>query len=266
MKQPRDVVVAGVDGCPAGWFVVARFASGLEPPGTSVRGDGALFFEGATSWLCAWRRSFAEVVNLVGGEAVIGVDIPIGLLDHAGRGGRRCDREARVLLGPGRTSSVFSAPSRDALDSPTHREANARSKAGSVESIGLSIQTFNIMSKVREVDDVLRQGGATQERVHEVHPELAFWEMGGRGTLPPGKKTVAGRQERQRLVEATGWFSGLDLGRTLARFPRALVGRDDILDAAAACWSAGRLARDEARRVPERPPVDRHGLRMEICW
>lgn len=197
---------------------------------------------------------------------MLAVHLPIGLLDHAQPGGRQCDRAARKVLGSGRRSSIFSAPSRDVLDAATHAEANARSKAGSSSGIGVSLQTFNITGKVREVDDALRSGRASLDRVREVHPELAFWEMGSRGLMPPSKKTTAGIQERRRLLEGTGWFTGLDFGEVLARFPRRDVGRDDILDAAAACWSAGRLARSQEKRVPDRPPKDSHGLVMQISW
>lgn len=247
LADAADISVAGVDGCPAGWFVVARTQSDAR-------------------WICTWRPSFAEIVDLVGDTAMVAVDIPIGLLDHAQPGGRQCDRAARKVLGPGRRSSVFSAPSRDVLGAATHAEANACSKAGSFWDIGVSLQTFYITGKVREVDDALRSGRASQDRVREVHPELAFWEMGGRGLVPANKKTTAGVQERQRLLEGTGWFTGLDFGEVLACFPRRDVGRDDILDAAAACWSAGRLVRCQEKRVVDRPPKDSHGLVMQISW
>lgn len=153
------ISVAGVDGCPAGWFVVARLDC-----------DGC--------WLCTSRPSFAEVFDLAGDAAVLAVDIPIGLLGHGQPGGRQCDRVARRLLGHGSRLSIFSAPSRDVLDAASHAEANARSKAGSAWGIGVSLQTFYITGRVREVDDALRSGRASQDRVREVHPELAFWEMG----------------------------------------------------------------------------------------
>ena len=47
----------------------------------------------------------------------LGIDTPIGLPDRAERGGRACDAAARRLLGPGRASSVFSAPVRATMSS-----------------------------------------------------------------------------------------------------------------------------------------------------
>jgi len=49
-----------------------------------------------------------------------------------------------------------------------------------------------------------------------------------------------------------------------SRLPGAA--EDDLLDAGAACWGARRVATGTAVRVPQPAPVDRRGLRMEICW
>jgi len=42
------------------------------------------------------------------------------------------------------------------------------------------------------------------------------------------------------------------------------VARDDILDACVCCWSAERIRKKKAIRVPEERLVDSCGLRMEI--
>jgi predicted RNase H-like nuclease len=46
--------------------------------------------------------------------------------------------------------------------------------------------------------------------------------------------------------------------------PRGLHANDDLLDAFAACWSAERVLAGRARTLPAMPPMDEHGLRMEI--
>lgn len=47
---------------------------------------------------------------------------------------------------------------------------------------------------------------------------------------------------------------------------RRLLGcaEDDIVDAFVALWTAERVARGDAQTLPETPPKDRYGLRMEI--
>src|SRR5262249_18232362 len=41
---------------------------------------------------------------------------------------------------------------------------------------------------------------------------------------------------------------------------------DDVLDACVAAWTAERKTIGRARRVPQAPPVDTRGLRMEIWF
>jgi predicted RNase H-like nuclease len=50
------------------------------------------------------------------------------------------------------------------------------------------------------------------------------------------------------------------------RFPAKDVAHDDILDAFATLWSAERILRGESRSLPESPPTDEFGLRMEIVY
>lgn len=128
--------VAGVDGCKGGWFVVLR---DLKSGHTCHR------------LVC----TFAEVVTLPERPKVIAVDIPIGLLDEAVRGGRDCDRQARALLKPPRASSVFSPPVRAALSCKTFRragEVNRGSDAGRCDGPGVTKQSFALFTKLREVD------------------------------------------------------------------------------------------------------------------
>jgi predicted RNase H-like nuclease len=198
--------------------------------------------------------AFADVLALPEAPMVIGADMPIGLLDVAVRGGRECDRQARALLGAARRSSVFSPPVRAALGATTHARAHAANRASSSADIGVSLQAFGILGKLKEVDDAMTR--AMQARVFEVHPELSFLAIGNR---PPrhGKRTAAGRVERLALLASVG-YSGV-----LQKVPGA--GNDDLLDAAAACWTAERIHLGTATRVPAgRVPVDARGLRMEI--
>ncbi|HEX6310625.1 MAG TPA: DUF429 domain-containing protein [Acidimicrobiia bacterium] len=214
--------VAGVDGCRSGWVVAT----------------------GGETFVC---RDFGAVVEALPGDAVVAVDMPIGLPDEYVPGGRAADRAARREL-PARRSSVFSAPTRRALGASTLAEARAR-------GCPMTIQALDILPKIREVDEVMTP--ALQARVHEVHPELCFDAM-NRGARSLGsKRERAGRTARRALLRRLGIV-----------VPARVTGasEDDVLDAGAALWGARRLATGTGRRVPEPPPVDRRGLRMEICW
>jgi predicted RNase H-like nuclease len=214
--------VAGVDGCRGGWVVVTE----------------------TDAFVCA---DFAAVLAALPDDAVIAVDMPIGLLDEFAPGGREADRAARRAL-PAKASSVFSAPPRRAFGARNLREAQDR-------GCRMTIQAFNILPKVENVDRSMTP--ALQARVREVHPELCFHTMNGGRGLGAGKKSRAGREARGALLRRVG-----------IEVPSRLVGTapDDLLDAGAALWGARRVATGTAARVPEEVPLDPHGLRMEIWW
>lgn len=231
-------VLAGVDGCPAGWYAV----SGPQPDG---RVSGAV------------HAGFADLLQTLPAAARVAVDIPIGLND---RGERACDQAARQRLGP-RASSIFTAPLRGVLGAASHPEASARRRA--IEGKGMSIQAYNILRKVEEVDAALRASAAWAGRVHETHPEVCFLEMNGGAPLAHGKKSAEGRCLRLTLLEAV--FPG-QAERLLDEFPRRAVQADDVLDALACLWTAQRLAQGRARTLPAVPPQDACGLRMAIHY
>jgi predicted RNase H-like nuclease len=114
------------------------------------------------------------------------------------------------------------------------------------------------MPKIAEVDRVVTP--QLQERVFEVHPEVSFSRANDGAILPP-KKRSDGRAAREDIPRRLGYVE------TLEWFPKPwlLRGRaDDVLDACIACWSARRIAKEQARRVPEQRLLDDRGLRMEI--
>jgi predicted RNase H-like nuclease len=231
-------LVLGVDGCPGGWCAVALDVS----PTSAGVAESSVF------------RDFAEV--LASAAQVICVDVPIGLLD--GPGHRACDVEARKLLGPGRSSSVFPPPSRRALAFSGYEQASRVNFE--LTGRGLNKQSFNVGGKVREVDEVMKAG--MQDRVREVHPELCFWALNGRAAMRLNKKTTVGREARWRVLRRV--FDGLGPNPTLPPELKGLCGADDYVDALVAAWTAACVARGEARRIPVEPEADERGLRMEM--
>lgn len=247
--------VAGADGCKAGWVAV------LVRPGElpSVR-------------IC---RRFAELVDALPGDAIIAVDMPIGLPAFTHHGGRGPEVLVRKLLGE-RQSSVFSIPSRAALYADTsefttveawyaaHRRASDVARATSVPPRGVSIQAFGIFSKIRELDELLRARPELRDRVLESHPEVAFWRLnGGQSMRLPkkikGRVNPAGMQERRVLL------AGCGLDRSfLDASPPLGAADDDFLDAVAVMLVAARHARGEAKPFPDPPGRDEYGLPVAI--
>jgi predicted RNase H-like nuclease len=191
--------------------------------------------------------TFADVIAALPDDTIIAVDIPIGLEARYAPGGRECDRLARRLLGRPRGSSVFPAPPRSGLGARDLPTAQARGWPA-------TLQGLNILPKIEEVDAVMTP--VLQARVFEAHPELGFSALNGGRPLLPNKRTRAGRDQRWELLE--------DAGITRPLRPHRGEAEDDLIDACAELWIAGRLARGEAVRVPRDPPHDARGLRMEI--
>lgn len=230
-------LVAGVDGCPAGWI--------------------AALWDGAgrlTSRLCS---SFAEVMALP--AQIIAVDMPIGLPE---RSGRPPEREARAKLGE-RQSSVFAVPSEKAVYCTDYAQACAVNLRHSDPPKKVSKQCFHLFPKMREIDALIAPDH--QSRIFESHPELAFWMMNGETSLSLPKK-----------VKGQPYPPGLDLRRALLRkngvpvdglvhdYRRRDVGPDDLLDACACTLVAWRILMGRSIRFPAHPPLNARGLRMEI--
>jgi predicted RNase H-like nuclease len=240
------MIVAGVDGCPAGWLVVLRSAA--DPASAEAR----------------LLRTFADVLALDPAPAMIAVDIPIGLPNHIGPGGREADVAARTVLGR-RQSAVFAVPSRAAVMEPDYRAACEIAAATSDPPRKISKQAFNLFPKIREVDALMSPD--VQLRVREVHPEVAFAALNGWQPLALPKKVKSqpfgpGLEFRRNLLAAVGYPR--EVLNPPAWLKRKDAGADDLLDAAVNSWSAVRLLVNQARCFPDRPMIDSKGLRCEI--
>lgn len=103
-----------------------------------------------------------------------------------------------------------------------------------------------------------------ETRVHEVHPELAFWRLNGGAEMSLPKKVKSranphGLDQRRDLLVSKGLP-----GEFLDQRPPRGCGRDDLLDAAANSLIAERIFRGEAEPFPKDFRRDERGLRMAI--
>ena len=235
-------VVAGVDGAKGGWIVVRW---DLDRDETAP----------------ALARAFSEVLSLVAGCALTLLDMPIGLLDAAQHGGRECDRAARCVLKP-HGSRVFSPPARPTLRASSFDEAKRINRGSSPHGLGLSIQTYCILPKLRDVDEAMTP--ALQERVRESHPEVAFARLNGGIPLASKKKSSTGRAKRRELLVRAG-VPGVD-GALAGIASLGGVAADDLLDAFVLAEVARRAFCGCAKTLPADPRRDSRRLRMEIWY
>jgi predicted RNase H-like nuclease len=241
MSQPW---LAGIDGCRSGWVAAFVRATGDEARVRIV-------------------PRFADVLAAPEAPAIVAVDIPIGLPDRIGPDGRGPEQAIRPLLGA-RQSSVFSVPPRAAIFAPDFGAACAAALAASDPPRKVSKQLFMIGPKIREVDQLLRADRSCAGRVHEVHPELAFWRLNGERALGEPKKVRGvchepGLALRRCLLVAAGLPASLVMSA-----PPKGAGADDLLDALACAAIARRLHAGTARPFPDPPGRDAYGLPVAI--
>lgn len=218
--------VVGLDGCPDGWI-----AAVVE------RGRLAAI---------EYAASAGEAIEAHPDAEVFAIDIPIGLSED---GVRAADDAARRFLRD-RASTVFRAPPLAALGAAGYAEASEASRRATGH--GISRQSFALAGKIREVAAL-----AADPRVHEAHPEVSFAEMAGEPLAR--KKSWDGLMLRRALLSARG-LAIPDLVGEASRRGAA----DDIVDAVACAWTAGRIARGEARTFPD--PPQRLGGRAVAVW
>jgi predicted RNase H-like nuclease len=221
-------VVLGVDACRGGWVGVELQTGAFAA--------------------AHWGSTLEDVVDRAPAAAVIAVDIPLGLVEA---GWREADGAAKAYLGP-RSASVFMTPPRAALAEDTHALATARCRQ--LTGNGLSIQAWGLKAKLLEANSLYDSG---RYPLREVHPEASFTAM-GLLSADGSKKSWRGQRARLRLLRE----NGIDLPDELG--PPGQVPTDDVLDAGAAAWSAGRITRGEGRSLPDPPQLNERGQQIAI--
>ena len=235
-----ELPVAGVDGCRAGWLCVTA-----NQPG----------------FLTAFVAPTASaLISRLRADTIIGIDIPIGLPTLDSRG---AEREARSLIGI-RRSSVFQVPLRAVLHCTTHSQASAIQVEVHRRAKRLSVQSFAILPKIREVDQLIGVDRGLLSRLVEVHPEASFWCWNDMMPLADSKKTKRGRESRAALIEAEWPGVAEQIAARLRIEHRGQWMLDDLYDAFAALWSAQRYATGRHLALPAAPEWDEKAIPMRI--
>ena len=235
----------GVDGCKAGW--VAAFISNNNKIEITV-------FKNITE---LWERF--QRANL------IFIDIPIGLVDAFSKEKvRNCDIEARKILGPKRGSSIFPAPSREATHALNYKDACEKNKL--ITGKEISIQTWNISKKIKEVENFLLKTKKTNYIIKESHPELCFYAL-SKSPMVFSKKNINGIFERKNVLKK--FIPNLDftLKRCLSKYNKSQVNIDDLLDclvlavSTKLAFSSGNIS-----KIPKIDQRDSKGFLMQISY
>jgi predicted RNase H-like nuclease len=238
----------GVDGCRGGWLAITLALD--------------------NRWEVNLFKQFSQLWEKYASAFLILVDIPIGLRQGSEEKGsrerqeRRCDKEARQLLGK-RRSSVFRVPCRPAVYAGSYDEALAQNEK--LTGTRIFKAAWNIVGKIRQVDEFLATHPEAGKMVRETHPELCFWGLNDCRPLQYPKRRRDGYQERLQLLQSKYPLSAEIISHTRSRYSQQEVKKDDILDALGAALTA-KIGRENLSAIPNPPEQDLEGLPMEMVY
>jgi len=232
----------GADGCKDGWFCVSL-------------GESKVWSYRVISDTQTLGEYFTHANNAL-------IDIPIGLLD-SGTDERHCDTQARKILKQPRASSVFPAPARQSLQATDYQNALVVNRESTGR--GLSKQTWAIVPKIREIDNLLLSRLDLQGIVRECHPELCFWALNGKSAMQYNKKKKEGKQERLIVLERYFTQCYELFEQASSEFLRRQVAHDDIIDAMV-CAVTAKYGYNNYAIVPAMPAKDTNDLPMEMVF
>ena len=232
--------ISGVDGCRGGWL--------------------AFHFDGK-NWSADLLEGINELYRASESQLIL-IDIPIGLRTNELLE-RLCDLEARKILNK-RKSSIFPAPSRFAINCNEYRLSSQKNKEATGRA--LSKQTFNIIPKIREVDNFVRSESYNPRKkiIREVHPEVCFWGLNGCSEMRYNKKAALGISERMEVLSAYIKDVNKIFDKTRTRYKKNQVADDDIIDALVCAVTA--LFNESFSTFPLVPETDSYGIPMEIVY
>jgi predicted RNase H-like nuclease len=243
------MVFLGVDGCRAGWLAIT-----LAPD---------------NGWEVEIFNNFSQLWNRYSAATLILIDIPIGLREgnpeHGGiaRQERRCDKEARKLLGPKRGPCVFRVPCRPAVYSSSYDDAIAQNEK--LTGTRIFKATWNIVAKIREIDEFLSGNLEIKGSIREMHPELCFWSLNGCQPLRYSKTKQNGYLERYKLLKSVFPQSKAIIDYTLLNYLRTQVKKNDILDALVGAITA-MMGSKNLSSIPMQSEKDLKGFPMEMVY
>jgi predicted RNase H-like nuclease len=230
----------GIDGCRAGWFAVTKDRDELM--------------------YRIYPRAQDLVAAFPNAERIL-IDIPIGLPWKAAPI-RPCDRLAREVLGP-RRSSVFPVPCRDAA----YAKSLEAARAANLKELDRSLpsQSWGICKKIAEIDDLLQRQTRLRKIVREVHPEVCFWGLAGGSPMQHNKKTREGLAERLAVLGQFEPSARQLLEQVLQYEMRKTVLADDVLDALVA-YVISSAPLPSLQVMQAAPTLDQTGLSIEMVY
>ena len=243
MRETAISHYAGVDGCPGGWICAVGNEYDLQFVTIS---------------------HISELFQCFNGINTVLIDIPIGLTADGNI--RDIEQLARSELKPKRHASVFTPPVRAVLHSDNYVEACRLNQAETGKKI--SKQAWNILPKIREVDEFLTSNNDLRDIVREAHPEICFKYLNMQSVPRYSKHHVRGLGlfERRNILKkcienyASIWDKDFPVETALN------ISSHDQLDATCLFITACLGAKLGFERLDASPKKDTYGLEMNMYF
>lgn len=238
MPGPRDnpfKAIAGVTPCPAGWLVLPGKLAGV-----TVVAEEAFVL-----------RQLVEVLDYRPKFDFGALNIPFGYPEYPNVQYRRCDQEARAMVGWPRMVSLRPVPSRAALFAKSRKEALA------IEP-WLTRNDFRHFRWMKEAATEIQPFHSRS--YYSANPDLSFQHMNEDRPLTTSPYHEEGRVERLELIRSK--LPGVD--EVVSRVPPDGAGQVHMYEAAALLWTARRASGRAISRLPADPEWDEAGMRVEL--
>ena len=130
---------------------------------------------------------------------------------------------------------------------------------------GISIQSWNISKKIKEVNDFKLSKGSNEMNLFESHPELCF-ESINKKPLIYSKKTDNGIIERLEILNQHISLSQKKVTDFYGKFKSNMLKKDDIIDAAVLALSAKLWSKNGKCKIMQEISHDSNGIPFQIRY
>lgn len=230
----------GIDGCRGGWLVTT-----LDH---HFQLDVHLF------------SSLHDATHIFESSSVICVDMPMGLIKSKDEE-RVCDSLIRKELSKPFSSSVFGVPCRQGVYAQDFKQANRMNRK--IIGKGISIQTWNICRRIKELDVFIRNYPCYKNIFKESHPELCFKSLQG-ASLAYKKKTEQGIKERLGILKRCQSDIQINYKVFGSQFLKKWVSADDILDSVVLAFNARQIVLGKYTMFPSHIVFDGNNIPMNV--
>lgn len=190
------------------------------------------------------------------------IDMPIGLSSKNNE--RNIDFKLRTYLPKNKKSSVFTAPCRKAVLSSNYGSAKKINQIITKKSI--SIQSWNISKKIKELDEFLMIQKNNNLLIKESHPEFCFVNLNNNNPLIHNKKTKDGYNERLSILIRSSEGIEMVVKKSIEKFKKEKVKKDDILDSIVLALTSKFWQKNGSRTITQNPEKDEMGIPFEIYY